>query len=204
MMASPGSEKNRPVFNRHFFTYSEAMTEPDLRYPMGEFVYSEESLTATKRLALINQLADLPAQLTAAVAEAGSKQMLQRYRPGGWTRHQLIHHVADSHLNGYVRFRLTLTEEVPTIKPYNEKHWAELPDVNTLPVADSLSLLMSLHVRWVALLRHLSEAQWQRPFYHPEQKRLFTLDQSLALYAWHGRHHLAHVTSSFHQNTEVS
>lgn len=179
------------------------MAEPDLRYPIGEFVYSEEPLTATKRLALINQLADLPAQLTAAVAKAESEQMLQRYRPGGWTRHQLIHHVADSHLNGYVRFRLTLTEEVPTIRPYNEKRWAELPDVSILPVTESLSLLMSLHVRWVALLRHLSQAQWQRSYYHPEQKRLFTLDQALALYAWHGRHHLAHVTSPYHQNTEA-
>jgi len=125
--------------------------------------------------------------------QVGPERLHLPYRPGGWTGQQVIHHVADSHLNSYCRFRLALTEDNPTIRPYDESAWAELPDVAIMPASVSLALLESLHSRWVTLLHHLTEAQWQRTFYHPETKRASTLDQALALYAWHGRHHLGHL-----------
>jgi len=164
-----------------------------LRYPIGPPQLPMNPLTATERAALIQQLAELPAQLAAAAERLGAVRLQQPYRPGGWTGHQVIHHVADSHLNSYVRFKLALTEDNPTIKPYDEATWATLPDVAAEPASVSLSLLASLHQRWVALLQHLPEAQWQRTFFHPESRKTTTLDQALALYAWHGRHHLAHL-----------
>ncbi|WP_254245235.1 DinB family protein [Hymenobacter sp. BRD67] len=105
-----------------------------------------------------------------------------------------MHHVADSHLNAYCRFRLALTEDTPTIRPYDEQAWAELPDVAATPITVSLALLEHLHSRWVTLLQHLDEAQWQRTFYHPGNQKTASLDQTLALYAWHGQHHLAHLS----------
>ena len=164
-----------------------------LRFPIGQPVLPTAPLTAAERTLYVQQLADLPAQLTAAARQAGGERLQLPYRPGGWTGRQVMHHVADSHLNAYCRFRLALTEDTPTICPYDEQAWAELPDVAATPITVSLSLLDSLHARWVTLLHHLSEAQWQRTFYHPGSQQTFTLDRALALYAWHGRHHLAHV-----------
>jgi hypothetical protein len=132
----------------------------DSRYPIGTFKLIEDALTTAERQAHIQQLADLPAQLAAVVASAGNEQMQHSYRPGGWTRHQVVHHLADSHLHGYTRFRLALTENNPTVRPYNEKVWAELADVSLTPVAISLSLLAALHARWVTLLRILSTRHW--------------------------------------------
>jgi hypothetical protein len=171
------------------------MRTPDdhLRYPIGQPQLPTTPLTPAERASYLQQLADLPAQLHAAASLVGNDRLQLPYRPGGWTGQQVIHHVADSHINSYCRFRLALTEENPTIRPYEEGAWAELHDVAATPVAVSLTLLESLHSRWVTLLHHLSEAQWQRTFYHPGSKRTSTLDQALVLYAWHGRHHLAHV-----------
>ena len=171
------------------------MPTPDnhLRYPIGRPQLPTAPLTPAERAAYIQQIADLPAELAAAADSLGSERLGLPYRPGGWTGQQVIHHVADSHINAYCRFRLALTEDNPTIKPYDEAAWAALPDVAATPVAVSLTLLASLHSRWVTLLHHLSEAQWQRTFHHPETKRETTLDQTLALYAWHGQHHLAHL-----------
>ncbi|MGI4871070.1 MAG: YfiT family bacillithiol transferase [Janthinobacterium lividum] len=170
------------------------MPNPDaLSFPIGKPTLPTALLTAAERTAYLKQLAELPAQLTAAARRVGGERLQLPYRPGGWTGRQVIHHVADSHLNAYTRFRLALTETNPTIRPYDEAAWAELPDVAATPITVSLSLLESLHSRWVTLLHHLSEAQWQRTFYHPGDQKTSTLDQALALYAWHGQHHLAHV-----------
>jgi hypothetical protein len=167
----------------------------DLRYPIGQATLPTGPLSAAERATLIQQIAELPAQVTAVAREIGGEQLLKPYRPGGWTGRQVIHHLADSHLNSYTRFRLALTEENPTVRPYDEQAWAELPDVEATPITVSLTLLEALHTRWTVLLQHLTEAQWQRTFYHPGTQRDFTLDQALAMYAWHGRHHLAHLVS---------
>jgi len=127
------------------------------------------------------------------VAGLTGAQLDTPYRPGGWTVRQVVHHVPDSHLNSYVRFRWALTEEEPDIKAYHEDRWAELADARTAPVEVSLALLDSLHARWVALLRSLNEQEWKRTFRHP-QHGLITLEKNAALYAWHGRHHTAHIT----------
>ena len=165
----------------------------DLSYPIGRPQLPTAPLSVAERAALIQQLADLPAQLTAAARAAGGEALQLPYRPGGWTGRQVVHHVADSHLNAYCRFRLALTEENPTICPYDEAAWAVLPDVAATPITVSLTLLEALHTRWVSLLHHLDEAQWRRTFYHPGTQRTPTLEQTLALYAWHGRHHVAHL-----------
>ena len=164
-----------------------------LSFPVGRAALPTGPLAAAERTALIQQLADLPAQLTAAARAVGGEALQLPYRPGGWTGRQVVHHLADSHMNAYARFRLALTEDNPTIKPYDEKSWAELPDVAATPITVSMALLQALHTRWVTLLHQLTEAQWQRTFYHPSNKTTYSLDQALALYAWHGRHHLAHL-----------
>ncbi len=164
-----------------------------LRYPIGKPQLPTSPLTLAERADYIQQIADLPAQLTAAARRAGGERLQLPYRPGGWTGRQIIHHLADTHLNLYSRFRLALTEDNPTVRPFDEKAWAELPDVDATPITVSLALLESLHQRWVVLLQHLSEAQWQRTFYHPRYDTTSTLDQALVQYAWHGRHHLAHL-----------
>ncbi|MVN77117.1 putative metal-dependent hydrolase [Hymenobacter sp. HMF4947] len=164
-----------------------------LRYPIGRPVLPATPLTPAARVPYLQQLAELPARLTAAARRVGGERLQVPYRPGGWTGRQVIHHIADSHLNAYVRFRLALTEANPTIRPYDEAAWAELPDVAATPITVSLALLDSLHTRWLSLLHNLDEAQWQRTFFHPETKKIATLDQTLVLYAWHGQHHLAHV-----------
>ncbi|MCB2379140.1 bacillithiol transferase BstA [Hymenobacter sp. BT635] len=169
-------------------------TAPDLRYPIGPLVLPEQTLNQGSRLALIAKIAVLPDQVRAAVTGLTPAQLDTPYRPGGWTVRQVLHHLPDSHLNSYTRFRLALTEETPTICPYDEQAWAELPDVQATPVAVSLALLEALHIRWTILLRQLTDAQWLRTFYHPGSKRSFTLDEALTMYAWHGQHHLAHIT----------
>lgn len=164
-----------------------------LRFPIGKAQLPDGPLSAAERTALIQQIAELPAQLTAAARAVGGERLQLPYRPGGWTGRQVIHHVADSHLNCYLRYRLALTEDNPTIKPYQEKAWAELPDVAASPITVSLSMIEAMHARWVTLLHHLTDEQWQRTFYHPGYDRTYTLDQALALYSWHGRHHLEHM-----------
>ena len=164
----------------------------DLRYPIGPFEFNG-GITAGQRRLLIEQIEEAPARLRAAVEDLSPEQMNTPYRPGGWTVRQVVHHVPDSHLNSYIRFKLALTEEEPTIKPYDEARWAELADSQAPPEV-SLALLEFLHRRWVPLLRSLTPADFARTFRHPELG-LMTLEKTLALYAWHGRHHVAHITS---------
>jgi hypothetical protein len=159
-----------------------------LRYPIGKFADS-----GAKPDEAIAVIADLPAALRAAVSGLTDAQLDTPYREGGWTVRQLVHHVADSHMNAYVRIRLALTEDWPAIKAYEESRWAELADAKTLPVEISLSLLESLHRRWVVLLESLTEAEWQRGYIHPENGRQ-KLETVVQLYSWHSRHHTAHVT----------
>ena len=168
----------------------------DPRYPIGPFQFASAAaeLTNEQRQELIGEIADTPARLREAVRGLSDEQFDTPYRPDGWTVRQVVHHVPDSHLNSYVRFKLALTEEHPAIKPYDEARWAMLGDSRETPVEVSLALLEALHSRWVTLLRTLAPADFARTFQHPEWGA-FSLDQNLALYAWHGRHHVAHVTA---------
>lgn len=166
----------------------------DLRYPIGRFQFENDNLTDEQRQHFINQIAETPAMLREAVKGLSQEQLEMPYRPGGWTVRQVVHHVPDSHLNSYVRFKLALTEDEPTIKPYDEAQWAMLGDTQSTPVEVSLNLLESLHERWVRLLRSLAPADFARTFRHPELG-IVSLNKNVALYAWHGRHHVAHITS---------
>ncbi|HUN88392.1 MAG TPA: bacillithiol transferase BstA [Terriglobales bacterium] len=163
----------------------------DLRYPIGKF-QPQPAYTETERAAMIQEIAELPAKLRSAVSGLNEQQLETRYREGGWTVRQVVHHLADSHMNSYVRFRLALTENAPTIKPYDEAAWAELTDARREPVEISLRLLESLHHRWVVLLQSLTPEDWKHTFVHPERGSL-DLATNLALYAWHGKHHVAHI-----------
>jgi hypothetical protein len=165
----------------------------DLRYPIGKFNYTEP-LTEENRQAFLNDIAHAPANLRCAVKGLSQAQLDTPYRPDGWTVRQVVHHLPDSHMNAFIRFKLALTEDEPTIKPYAEDRWAHLGDVAATPVDTSLCLLECLHQRWMKLLRSLTAEQWKRTFRHPELG-VMTLDKTLAMYAWHGRHHLAHITS---------
>lgn len=164
----------------------------DLRYPIGPFEYRGES-TPEQRCEFIRRIERTPANLRSAVRNLSDRQLDTAYRPGGWTVRQVVHHVPDSHLNSYARFRLAITEDKPTIKPYEQQLWAELADARTAPVEVSLALLESLHRRWVLLLRSMKDEDFGRAFVHPESGEV-TLDRNLALYAWHGDHHVAHIT----------
>ena len=166
---------------------------PDLRYPIGPFEELAE-IGPEDRSRYMRELERLPAEMRAAVAGLTDEQLDTRYRPGGWTLRQVAHHVPDSHMNSYVRMRLALTEDEPTIRPYFEDRWAKLPDASRAPVGLSLDLLEALHGRWVFMLRGIEPEQWIRTFRHPERGTA-TLQANLALYAWHGRHHVAQITS---------
>ncbi len=167
------------------------MTDPS--YPIGTFTL-EGAITPARREGWIAEVADLPAQLRAAVQGFTEAQYDTPYREEGWTVRQVVHHLPDSHMNAYIRFKFALTENNPTIKPYAEERWAELPDVAGTQVGVSLVLLESLHRRWVVLLKALTESDWQRTYFHPDQKKSLKLEGVLAMYAWHGKHHVAHIT----------
>jgi hypothetical protein len=169
-------------------------TSPDLRFPAGRFE-PPATITAEQRREWMAEIAALPAALRAAVAGLSDEQLDTPYRPEGWSVRQVVHHLPDSHMNSYVRFRLALTEDNPTVKPYDEALWAELPDAKSLPPELSLRLLEALHQRWVTLLEALTPEQYARTFEHPGLKRIMSLEWNLGLYAWHGRHHVAHITS---------
>jgi hypothetical protein len=163
----------------------------ELKYPVGKFK-APEAVTPQVRMAAIAALAEMPAKLSEALAGLEAAQVDTVYREGGWTVRQLVHHVADSHMNAFVRVRLALTEDWPTITGYNEKAWAELHDA-TSPVEWSVGLLKNLHARWAMLLESLTEEQWQRGFKHPERGPS-TVEMATLLYAWHAKHHVAHIT----------
>jgi uncharacterized damage-inducible protein DinB len=164
----------------------------DPRFPIGKFHY-EGQVSEEQKQAYLDDIARTPSNLRAAVKGLSDSQFDTPYRPGGWTIRQVVHHVPDSHMNSYVRFKLALTEDEPTIKPYAEDRWAELADNKSTPVEVSLSMLDSLHDRWVRLLRSLTPEDWRRTFRHPDLGPM-TLEKTLALYAWHGKHHVAHIT----------
>jgi len=166
----------------------------DPRYPVGQFQY-DGIADQERRRQWIDEIEQAPGQLRAAVGGLTPDRLDTPYRDGGWTIRQVVHHLPDSHLNAYTRFKLALTEDRPTIKPYQEARWAELPDGRSGPIEISLGLLESLHRRWVLLLRQLSPADFSRRYVHPEQGREVELNEVLALYAWHGRHHVAQITT---------
>jgi uncharacterized damage-inducible protein DinB len=166
---------------------------PDLQYPIGEF-QRPASLSPEERRSAIDAIAAAPANLRSAVRGLNEEQLDTPYRPGGWTVRQVVHHVPDSHSNAYTRFKLALTEEVPTVKPYDEAAWAKLEDTRTTPIETSLAMMDALHDRWVRLLQSLGPADFARTLNHPENG-VMNLDQLLALYAWHGAHHVAHITN---------
>jgi len=165
----------------------------DNRYPIGKFERTE-TISDSQRKECIQQISEAPSRIRAAVQGLTEAQINTPYRDGGWTVRQVVHHVPDSHMNAYVRCRLALTEDSPTIKPYNEARWAELHDARTAPIEPSLTLLESLHTRWVDLLKSLRTSDFKRPLQHPEHG-IIDLDFLVQLYAWHGRHHAAHITS---------
>lgn len=167
-------------------------TDDSLRYPIGG-PRKAESFTPQERSAAVAGIRELPQSLRSVVAPLTDQQLETPYRPGGWTVRQLVHHVADSHMNAYTRVRLALTEDSPTIFSYQENRWAELEDARVEPVSTSLDLLSALHVRWVRLFSSLAEQDWKRSYLHPENGPQ-SVEQAAILYDWHGRHHIAHVT----------
>lgn len=169
-----------------------------LRYPIGTF-QSKTSFSAEEIDQFIQDIGQLPNLLKEAVINFSEKELNTPYRPGGWTVRQTVHHVADSHINSYTRFRLALTEDKPLIKAYEEHLWAELPDGKNAPVEVSLTLLEALHYRWVFLLRALTPEQWQKSFMHPVSGEI-KLSHAVGMYSWHGQHHLAHITGLINRN----
>ena len=174
-----------------FPLYKMPMATPDLRYPIGEFTLPA-AITPATRSDAIAEIAALPERMRAAVSGLSDAQLDTPYRPGGWTVRQVVHHVPDSHLNAYIRLKLALTENNPTIKPYDQEAFAQLPD-QRLPIDVSLSMLDALHARWTTVLRALTPDQFARPLVHPEIGQI-TVDYLVHQYAWHSRHHVAHIT----------
>jgi hypothetical protein len=170
------------------------MPDSDLRYPIGT---ADLSVTVTPELrrAWIDEIARGPEAMRAAVAGLSPAQLATPYRPGGWTVRQVVHHVPDSHANAYIRFKQALTEDYPVIMPYDQAKWAELSDTRDVPIQVSLDMLSAVHQRWVPLLRAMPAEAFARGYEHPEYHRRYTLDQALNIYAWHSRHHVAHITA---------
>jgi uncharacterized damage-inducible protein DinB len=170
----------------------------DIRFPIGKFQAPAEYNAAGRKI-YIQQIEELPAQLRAAVKGLSNDQLNEPYREGGWSLRQVVHHVADSHMNAYMRFKLAVTEDEPTIKPYNEKSWAGLEDSLKADAEVSLVLIKALHQRWAMFLKSLDEQQFSRAYIHPETGK-GVVDRILALYAWHGLHHIAHITQFRERN----
>lgn len=165
----------------------------DLRYPIGK--YEPQPFSQKQLEAWLIDIRYLPQHLENAVLNLDEGQLDTPYRPGGWTVRQVVHHVADSHANAYIRFKLGLTENNPVIKPYDEEAWAKLNDTAVVPINVSLTLLHALHTRWVEVLKSIKAEEWERTVVHPQHGRQMTLWYLLGMYAWHSRHHTAHVTS---------
>ena len=170
------------------------LVSADPRYPIGK--YDPQPFSVEQKIEWLADIKFLPIILENAVLNLDEAQLMTPYREGGWTVHQLIHHVADSHVNAYTRFKLALTEENPTIKPYEEKLWAEMQDVHKLPINISLTILHGIHLRLHETLKYVSDNEWNnRTVFHPEHKKTWRLWFLLGMYAWHGKHHVAHITS---------
>ena len=163
----------------------------DLRYPIGKYISQPFSKMQKEKWLLDIKL--LPTTLEMCAQNLDAVQLLTPYRDGGWTVQQLVHHVADSHINAYTRFKLGLTEDNPTIRTYEEKQWALLADVNAIPINVSFTLLHALHLRWHAAIENLGDSDWEKTIFHPEQKKEISLWFLLGMYAWHGKHHTAHI-----------
>jgi len=174
------------------------ITTTDLRYPIG--YYEPRPFSGKQKEEWLNDIKFLPQLLENAVINLDEAQLLTPYRENGWTIQQLVHHVADSHMNAYSRFKLGLTEENPTIRPYDQAAWALLNDTGKLPINISLTLLYALHTRWYSVISDLRLEDWERTVFHPEHKEEWTLWYLLGMYAWHGRHHVAHITSMRERN----
>jgi len=174
------------------------MPETDLRYPIGKVAdqqfYGRDINDEEVKKAYLLDIENCPGILEHAITNLDESQLDTPYREGGWTVKQVVHHVADSHMNAYIRFKLGLTEDNPVIKTYEEAEWAKLQDSSTIPINVSLTLLHALHARWHGLIKDLSKAQWSRTVFHPEKARSMTLWELLEMYSWHGRHHAAHIT----------
>ena len=166
----------------------------DLRYPIGTFSFDPD-VTPGTRAKSIAAIREAPALMRAAFKGLGDARLDTPYRDGGWTPRQIAHHVAESHMNAYIRFKLALTESNPTVKPYDENLWAKTADVAREPAATSVALLESLHTRWVTVLETMKPEDFARTVFHPEHQRKMSLDELLQMYAWHGRHHTAHIAS---------
>jgi DinB superfamily len=173
-------------------------TSTDLRYPIGR--YEPQPFSGMLKEEWLNDIKFLPQLLENAIINLDEAQIQTPYRDGGWTVQQVVHHVADSHMNAYCRFKLGLTEDNPAIRPYDEKAWALLSDSTKTPVNISLTLLYALHTRWYSLLSDLHSADWERTVFHPEHDKTITLWFLLGMYAWHGKHHTAHITSLRERN----
>ena len=173
-------------------------TTADLRYPIGK--YETRPFSTHQKDEWLNDIKFLPQLLENAVINLDEPQLLTPYREDGWTPQQVVHHVADSHMNAYCRFKLGLTEENPTIRPYDQAAWAMLSDVEKLPINISLTLLYALHTRWYTVISDLPLSAWERTVVHPEHNREMTLWYLLGMYAWHGKHHVAHITSLRERN----
>jgi hypothetical protein len=170
------------------------MTEQDLRFPIGPFK-RPDTITKDMLAVWISDISSFSARLKQEVAHLDNVQLDTRYRPDGWTIRQVVHHCADSHTNSITRFKLALTEDRPTVRPYFEDRWAELADCKDFPIESSLKILEGLHQRWTALLNNMSESDFERSFIHPEHGQEFRLNEVTGIYAWHCNHHLAHITS---------
>jgi hypothetical protein len=166
-----------------------------LKYPIGKF-NQPDTITASNIAQWIDDIAAFPARITKETNALTNAQLDTYYRPDGWTIRQVIHHCADSHINSFIRLKLALTEEQPTIKPYFEERWAELLDSKNMPIAPSLQIIEGLHERWTVVLKNLTESDFERIFIHPEQGRKVRIDEYIGLYAWHCNHHLAHITAT--------
>jgi hypothetical protein len=166
-----------------------------LKYPIGKF--KKPAIIENAQIERwIKSIEAFPQQLSQELSGLSEKEVQKQYRPGGWTIKQVVNHCADSHMNSLIRFKLALTEDTPTIKPYHEDRWAELPDTKSIPIESSLQLLKGLHERWGYLLRSLSDEELNRQFKHPETNELISLKTNIGIYAWHGEHHLAHVKNA--------
>lgn len=170
------------------------MTVQQLRFPIGEY-QKPEFLTKEIIQSYISDIENFPARLRKEVIHLTDEQLDTPYRPEGWTIRQVVNHCSDSHMNSLTRFKLALTEDKPTIKPYYEERWAELADSKTMPIEPALSMLDGIHIRWTVLLKSLTESEMKRGFIHPEHGREFRLDENIGVYAWHCNHHLAHITT---------
>jgi hypothetical protein len=164
-----------------------------LKYPVGK--YAEQPFSDNQLKAWMADIQFLPQHIEHAIINLDEEQLETPYRPGGWTVKQLVHHVADSHMNAYIRFKLGLTEDNPTIKPYDQDAWSTMADTKNLPINISITLLHALHKRWYEILKNISAEEWNRIVIHPEYKKEMTLWYLLGMYAWHSRHHVAHITS---------